>query len=801
MSYTNRNFTWDFDALKRFYEKYIVKWLNSAVSWTEAQKKQARANLGFGDGDIDAEPTAGSDNPVKSGAVYEALVKAGNNGYYVCGSSAGSTVRAITIPGYVLTAGGSIKVKMTNTILNASTVSFEINNTTNQKPLYYEGDVAGKDNTWSAGEIIEVFYDGTNFQSFSMKNVVVDDTLTENSTNAARSGDVYNRISKNDIAIDQLKEATFISVDDASEYYVVANRMVNSLAKLSAENGTAVAIYSSTHHLFPVLPGSTIKANTGYKFNYAVKADDSYTAEGYVELMQNQTGEITIQHAGYLMVSVTTVNNDESHELTSEEAKALVAAGIDVNLVLSSAKVDEIEARVDVLESGTAHHTDPKNLPWIYGSISRSGTYDSTRDAIILSRYIHVKAGSKVVCGSGVKVQARLIKDSDGSAVYQSYTTGTYTAPADGKLRFGFTYTTTHTFSELSILDKVTVDLITEEKFNRFDKRVLVNLYGIPTSIYRGCHTDETGLTEATIDYDAFIAPWDALVNASNGYLTKKDLGETYNGKHIYCYKFGISYDQPNRYKPVVFMVANVHGHEKSSTLGAFYLMKDLVEHYAESPVLQYLRDNVIIKVIPAANVYGIINNSRNNHNGVNINRNYPTYSWEGYDDSSSYNAKGSAPLSEPETQYIVKELLLDANFTALAMDIHTNGRPSDSNYGLGNLLYSEWPYMYFGDYDYKMRDVSAAYHANMRGIFDNYGVGGGPTSIYGALRDGGTDPAFSTWLIEATDIYGGTLEVLCGHNTAVGPQLTPYSPTTIKCCAEIIGNYIIQMLMGLAKD
>lgn len=51
MAYTNRNFTWDFDALKRFYEKYIVKWLNSAVSWTEAQKKQARANLGFGDGD------------------------------------------------------------------------------------------------------------------------------------------------------------------------------------------------------------------------------------------------------------------------------------------------------------------------------------------------------------------------------------------------------------------------------------------------------------------------------------------------------------------------------------------------------------------------------------------------------------------------------------------------------------------------------------------------------------------------------------------------------------------------------
>jgi len=75
MAYTNRNFTWDFDALKRFYEKYIVKWLNSAVTWTDAQKKQARANLGFGNGDFDVEPTAGSDNPVNSGGVYKILNK------------------------------------------------------------------------------------------------------------------------------------------------------------------------------------------------------------------------------------------------------------------------------------------------------------------------------------------------------------------------------------------------------------------------------------------------------------------------------------------------------------------------------------------------------------------------------------------------------------------------------------------------------------------------------------------------------------------------------------------------------
>lgn len=52
MSYENKEFNWDFDALKRFYEVYVLKWINVAVNWTEAQMKQARANLGFGNGDF-----------------------------------------------------------------------------------------------------------------------------------------------------------------------------------------------------------------------------------------------------------------------------------------------------------------------------------------------------------------------------------------------------------------------------------------------------------------------------------------------------------------------------------------------------------------------------------------------------------------------------------------------------------------------------------------------------------------------------------------------------------------------------
>ena len=72
-SVENRKFNWDFNIFKRFYNSYVVKWLNGAMSWSAAQKKQARANLGFGNGDIDEKPVAGSHNPVESGGVAKEI--------------------------------------------------------------------------------------------------------------------------------------------------------------------------------------------------------------------------------------------------------------------------------------------------------------------------------------------------------------------------------------------------------------------------------------------------------------------------------------------------------------------------------------------------------------------------------------------------------------------------------------------------------------------------------------------------------------------------------------------------------
>ena len=73
MAYTNRKFRWDFDMLKRFYDNYVKKAIVAIVDLTAAEQKQARVNLGFGNGDIDEEPTPNSDNLVKSGGVFDML--------------------------------------------------------------------------------------------------------------------------------------------------------------------------------------------------------------------------------------------------------------------------------------------------------------------------------------------------------------------------------------------------------------------------------------------------------------------------------------------------------------------------------------------------------------------------------------------------------------------------------------------------------------------------------------------------------------------------------------------------------
>ena len=86
-------------------------------------------------------------------------------GYYECSTDAGTAAKVVSASGYALTSGGCIRIKMTNAN-TADNVTLNINST-GAKALYYDGAQASSTNTWEAGEVLEVYYDGTQYQCAS----------------------------------------------------------------------------------------------------------------------------------------------------------------------------------------------------------------------------------------------------------------------------------------------------------------------------------------------------------------------------------------------------------------------------------------------------------------------------------------------------------------------------------------------------------------------------------------------------------------------------------------------------------
>ena len=122
-------------------------------------------------------------------------------GYYTCATAAATAAKTVAATGYVLTVGGCIRIKMNNAN-TANNVTLNINST-GAKALYYDGTQASSTNTWEAGEVLEVYYDGTQYQCASgggggkfatgekVNDTSITDQITENSTALPTGGAVY----------------------------------------------------------------------------------------------------------------------------------------------------------------------------------------------------------------------------------------------------------------------------------------------------------------------------------------------------------------------------------------------------------------------------------------------------------------------------------------------------------------------------------------------------------------------------------------------------------------------------------
>ena len=162
-------------------------------------------------------------------------------GYYVCDSEGNVAAKIVSdAAGYVLSRGGSMKIKMTNAN-TADNVTLNINST-GAKTLYYKGEAASSANSWEAGETVEVYYDGTNFYANNVggsdgvfytgetvSEVSIVNIPTAGSNDLVKSGGVesfvadVNSIGKREISLDFYGFTTKAYYTINSEGYIVSS--------------------------------------------------------------------------------------------------------------------------------------------------------------------------------------------------------------------------------------------------------------------------------------------------------------------------------------------------------------------------------------------------------------------------------------------------------------------------------------------------------------------------------------------------------------------------------------------------
>lgn len=475
--------------------------------------------------------------------------------------------------------------------------------------------------------------------------------------------------------------------------------------------------------------------------------------------------------------------------------------------------IDNLNPDPDKKETNITNLTDPHKLFWRLGAFNINGPQGGTPSQTRMWTSCRVKAGSTIVAKreNHVEIQYGYKIDDSQTALdyYESYGYKNITIEQECTVFIGVLYTSPIYLPNDSIVDALEINLYAIDFKSKFSKKDRV--FGrIPIQHYIGQHEDTTGWDLNTSDVNAIHAAFDTLVSNSNGYMTKTDLGVSYDTYHMYQYTTvpvgnhasgGIDV-------PKVAIVCCEHGNEKMSAYSMHYLMYDLIHNAHKNPVLMYLRANCIISFIPIANPWGFINRSRFNENGVNLNRNFPTYHWDNYSDETSeqggINYKGTAPASEEQTKQIIA--FLRKNYDAAFMiDLHTNGENTSAWYEISTAIINN-----NGDSDSDDYKIQSSYYIPskvntnmikpwMDGEFE-FNLG---NVFYGNVSYPEPDrPTTAQWARESNNMVGITYEILAGSRDGyLGENLDNYSPDTIKAGAELLGDYIISMLANCEKQ
>jgi len=325
------------------------------------------------------------------------------------------------------------------------------------------------------------------------------------------------------------------------------------------------------------------------------------------------------------------------------------------------------------------------------------------------------------------------------------------------------------------------------------DKSRDVNFAVVPGSYYTGRHAQyDAGFGASTQTSDVETA-FNALVDAHPDCMTKHDLGLCSDGvRRIYEYRLTqpVSTSVVKPMHPKILIIAAQHGFEKSSTFGLYYLLKDMLQNWHLDPVLEYLRFQTEIRIIPIVNPYGFTNSQYTNANGVNLNRNYDT---EGWAPRTGDQYGGEAPFDQPEAA-AVRDFVLANPDAVLFIDFHTFGSGVVDAFNKINWI----PLRQLDDeYYHRLFDASEHHIRRITGRFNrdyNLGVTNelcGYTT--GVKRYISPEYGYAPNWVCSQNIPALTFEGFNGF-----PGGIAHSPDVHKANSELLGNFLALALWHL---
>ncbi len=502
-------------------------------------------------------------------ALMESLV-----GYYTCDTAAATAAKTVTATGYSLTNGGCIRIKMTNAN-TAANVTLNINST-GAKALYYDGTQASSTNTWEAGEVLEVYYDGTQYQCASggggkfatgekVKDVSLLDAL-DGSENLPKSSAVVDYLSPLNNYIEQLGRRCVQQGETIQQTVYASTGMWNS------NTGTINTVYLMRAHIKLLVMGYdhlTVTIPQGYYAQFYYVNDNNISLGSVTGSLDWYVGtkelEINGEHDIMLNIKYGSAGNTNiTQEMLANlgwETEKSVSAGYAPAAPYSELATinDVLYGDIEIVPSGAFQQ----------GSNDTSGNIISSTTRLITTNLISIDDNGIVNITANGQKYIILTYSTDG--VYETTSgwiteDGEYTFPSAKKVRFlaAKLNNSTITVSELAVVYDITNDigLIREvenleegasdsevkgnDSFNMFNKRIILyNPYkDKPSHAYKGqlhCHTNNSDGADspATVVEKYVAAGYDFMTITDHNVITPNPniegivwLGDSYEDTH-----------------------------------------------------------------------------------------------------------------------------------------------------------------------------------------------------------------------------------------------------------------------------